>query len=67
MTLKRSVHSILQRTSLEHLKEIIIVDDCSDEAPYNIKKELNKIDKWNLVRILRNSNRQGLIRYINSF
>lgn len=64
MTLIRSVNSILQRTSIELVKEIILVDDCSDEAPYDIKKELYKIDKWKLVKVLRNSNREGLIRYI---
>ncbi|KAG8038061.1 hypothetical protein G9C98_006386 [Cotesia typhae] len=60
--LMRTVHSVINRTPPEFLEEILLVDDYSDKE--NLKVELEAyIDRWNgKVRLLRNEERQGLIR-----
>ncbi|XP_057334683.1 N-acetylgalactosaminyltransferase 7 [Microplitis mediator] len=60
--LMRTVHSVLNRTPPQFLEEILLVDDYSDKE--NLKAELEAyIDQWNgKVRLLRNEERQGLIR-----
>lgn len=64
MTLLRSINSILQRTTEEQIREIILVDDNSDIIDSNLKKEISRIDKHQKVKILRNNKREGLIRYV---
>ncbi|VDP17760.1 unnamed protein product [Soboliphyme baturini] len=54
--LLRTVHSVSERTPPELLKEIILVDDCSDKEAY-VSSRLTTP-----VRILRLSQREGLIR-----
>lgn len=62
-TLLRSVHSILDRTPENLLKEIVLVDDFSDIK--NLHSEIesylkeNKLDK---VKLLKTQQREGLIR-----
>lgn len=62
-TLLRSVHSILDRTPENLLKEIVLVDDFSDIE--NLHSEIesylkeNKLDK---VKLLKTQQREGLIR-----
>ncbi|KAH1021229.1 hypothetical protein HUJ04_010768 [Dendroctonus ponderosae] len=60
--LLRTVHSVLNRTPKQFLKEILLVDDYSDKE--NLKYDLdNYIEKFNgKVRLIRNSQREGLIR-----
>ncbi|XP_066872057.1 polypeptide N-acetylgalactosaminyltransferase 9 isoform X3 [Kogia breviceps] len=59
----RSVHSVVNRTPSRLLKEVILVDDNSD----NVELKLN-LDQYvskrypGLVKIVRNSRREGLIR-----
>lgn len=64
MTLLRSVYSIFQRTPIEYIKEIILVDDFSDylDLKETLEIELNKIDKYNKIKLYRNKKREGLIR-----
>ncbi|XP_038044634.1 polypeptide N-acetylgalactosaminyltransferase 11-like isoform X2 [Patiria miniata] len=62
-TLLRTVHSVLDRTPRELLQEIILLDDYSDFD--HLKAELDEyINKHlsPLVRVLHNSQREGLIR-----
>ncbi|XP_075212719.1 polypeptide N-acetylgalactosaminyltransferase 35A-like [Lycorma delicatula] len=63
-TLLRSVHSILDRTNHELLKEIILVDDFSDIEGSHEKVENYIKDKTfnGLVKLMRTSQREGLIR-----
>lgn len=58
----RTVHSVMNRTPDYILHEILLVDDFSDKA--NLKGKLDKyIEKFNgKVRIIRNKEREGLIR-----
>lgn len=60
--LLRTVHSVLNRTPKQILKEILLVDDFSDKE--NLKEDLqNYIQQFNgKVRLIRNSQREGLIR-----
>lgn len=60
--LLRTVHSVLNRTPPQFLEEILLVDDYSDKD--NLKSQLETyIEQWNgKVRLLRNNERQGLIR-----
>ncbi|XP_043286848.1 N-acetylgalactosaminyltransferase 7 isoform X2 [Venturia canescens] len=60
--LMRTVHSVINRTPPQFLEEVLLVDDFSDKE--NLKEELESyIERWDgKVRILRNHERQGLIR-----
>ncbi|CAM4545244.1 unnamed protein product [Leuciscus chuanchicus] len=59
----RSVHSVVNHTPAHLLKEIILVDDNSDsvELKFNLDRYVNKRYPG-LVKIVRNSKREGLIR-----
>ncbi|KAG2470498.1 GALT9 acetylgalactosaminyltransferase, partial [Polypterus senegalus] len=59
----RSVHSVVNHTPSHLLKEIILVDDNSDsvELKYNLDQYVKKRYP-ELVKIVRNSKREGLIR-----
>uniref|UniRef100_A0A3P8Z0U4 Polypeptide N-acetylgalactosaminyltransferase n=1 Tax=Esox lucius TaxID=8010 RepID=A0A3P8Z0U4_ESOLU len=59
----RSVHSLVNHTPAHILKEIILVDDNSDsvELKLNLDQYVNKRYPG-LVKIVRNSRREGLIR-----
>ncbi|KAK1159964.1 polypeptide N-acetylgalactosaminyltransferase 9 isoform X1 [Acipenser oxyrinchus oxyrinchus] len=59
----RSVHSVVNHTPPQLLKEIILVDDNSDsvELKFNLDQYVNKRYPG-LVKIMRNSKREGLIR-----
>ncbi|XP_030677577.1 polypeptide N-acetylgalactosaminyltransferase 9 isoform X2 [Nomascus leucogenys] len=59
----RSVHSVVNHTPSQLLKEIILVDDNSDnvELKFNLDQYVNKRYPG-LVKIVRNSRREGLIR-----
>ncbi|KAK7933954.1 hypothetical protein WMY93_004850 [Mugilogobius chulae] len=59
----RSVHSVVNHTPANLLKEIILVDDNSDsvELKFNLDQYVNKRYPG-LVKIVRNSKREGLIR-----
>ncbi|XP_050423671.1 N-acetylgalactosaminyltransferase 7 [Adelges cooleyi] len=61
-SLLRTVHSVLNRTPPQFLEEILLVDDFSDKE--NLKNKLEYyIEKFNgKVRLIRNSEREGLIR-----
>uniref|UniRef100_A0ABI7XW18 Polypeptide N-acetylgalactosaminyltransferase n=1 Tax=Felis catus TaxID=9685 RepID=A0ABI7XW18_FELCA len=59
----RSVHSVVNRTPSRLLKEVILVDDNSDSA--ELKTSLDQYVNRRypgLVKIVRNSRREGLIR-----
>uniref|UniRef100_A0A182RI09 Polypeptide N-acetylgalactosaminyltransferase n=1 Tax=Anopheles funestus TaxID=62324 RepID=A0A182RI09_ANOFN len=64
-TLLRSVQSVLNRTPAYLLKELILVDDCSDFEDLTVggrlENELKQLDT-DKVRLLRNVNREGLMR-----
>ncbi|XP_071014937.1 polypeptide N-acetylgalactosaminyltransferase 9 isoform X1 [Oncorhynchus clarkii lewisi] len=59
----RSVHSVVNHTPAHLLREIILVDDNSDsvELKFNLDQYVNKRYPG-LVKIVRNSKREGLIR-----
>ncbi|KAG5280885.1 hypothetical protein AALO_G00065100 [Alosa alosa] len=59
----RSVHSVVNHTPAHLLKEIILVDDNSDsvELKFNLDQYVNKRYPG-LVKIVRNTKREGLIR-----
>ena len=63
-TLLRSVNSILDRTPNEILNQIILVDDASDlsDLKTDLQMRLEEIDTKKKVKIIRNKNREGLIR-----
>lgn len=63
-TLVRSVNTIIKRTPSKILKEIVLVDDSSDleDLRMELKKNLNKLDSSQKVKIIRNKKREGLIR-----
>ncbi|XP_029166822.1 N-acetylgalactosaminyltransferase 7 isoform X3 [Nylanderia fulva] len=60
--LLRTIHSVINRTPSKFLEEILLVDDFSDKE--NLKGDLDSyIEQWGgKVRLLRNYERQGLIR-----
>uniref|UniRef100_UPI00398F1D45 polypeptide N-acetylgalactosaminyltransferase 9 isoform X2 n=1 Tax=Pristiophorus japonicus TaxID=55135 RepID=UPI00398F1D45 len=59
----RSVHSVVNHTPPNLLKEVILVDDNSDsvELKFNLDQYINKRYPG-LVKIVRNNKREGLIR-----
>ncbi|XP_050717980.1 N-acetylgalactosaminyltransferase 7-like isoform X2 [Eriocheir sinensis] len=61
-TLMRTVHSVIDRSPPQFLKEVLLVDDFSDKAA--LKEQLEDyITRWNgRVRLIRNKERAGLIR-----
>ncbi|XP_065342974.1 N-acetylgalactosaminyltransferase 7 isoform X1 [Cloeon dipterum] len=63
-TLMRTVHSVINRTPPQFLEEVLLVDDFSDKGFQNLKDKLETyIKKFNgKVRLIRNPERQGLIR-----
>ena len=58
--LLRSVHSILNRSPEDLLKEIILVDDASDMDQLKIDLE-NYMSQYQKVKIVRSPERVGLI------
>lgn len=62
--LMRTVHSVINRSPRPFLKEVVLVDDFSDKE--NLKGELETYIARNfprgLVRLVRNKEREGLIR-----
>ncbi|XP_040155703.1 polypeptide N-acetylgalactosaminyltransferase 35A [Anopheles arabiensis] len=64
-TLVRSIHTVLKRTPAYLLKELILVDDCSDFEDLTVggqlETELAQLGT-NKVRLLRNTDREGLMR-----
>lgn len=63
-TLVRSVNSVIQRTPEDILKQIILVDDFSDleDLKLNLDKKLEALDSNHKVKVIRNVQREGLIR-----
>lgn len=63
MTLIRSIKTVLDRTPEHLLKEIVLVDDFSelDDLKSKLEEEVKSLHS-NKVRILRNTQREGLIR-----
>ncbi|XP_060079284.1 polypeptide N-acetylgalactosaminyltransferase 5-like [Ylistrum balloti] len=59
--LLRSVHSIINRTPPELLKEVILVDDFSDMPHLHTPLE-EYMSRYEKVKIVRASKREGLIR-----
>ena len=65
-TLLRTIHSVLERTEDQHIYEIILIDDFSDDK--DIKFHLLKYVQEQLphkVRLIRTPERSGLIRARN--
>lgn len=60
--LLRTVHSVINRSPKEILKEVLLVDDFSDKD--NLKSSLDTyIERFDgKVRLIRNTQREGLIR-----
>ncbi|CAG9801447.1 unnamed protein product [Chironomus riparius] len=60
--LMRTVHSVLNRSPPQFLKEILLVDDYSDKT--DLKEKLDKyVERFDgRVRVIRNEEREGLIR-----
>lgn len=58
------MNTILKRTSVSILKEIILVDDYSDldDLKETLVNEIDKINTNNTIRLVRNDKREGLIR-----
>uniref|UniRef100_A0A7N8X4Y3 Polypeptide N-acetylgalactosaminyltransferase n=1 Tax=Mastacembelus armatus TaxID=205130 RepID=A0A7N8X4Y3_9TELE len=61
-TLMRTVHSVIKRTPRKYLAEIVMIDDFSNKV--HLKERLEEyIKQWNgLVKLFRNSKREGLIQ-----
>ncbi|XP_026463507.1 N-acetylgalactosaminyltransferase 7-like, partial [Ctenocephalides felis] len=60
--LLRTVHSVINRSPDYLLHEILLVDDFSDKEHLGVRLE-NYIKQWKgLVRLIRNHQREGLIR-----
>ncbi|CAI9728251.1 Hypothetical predicted protein [Octopus vulgaris] len=62
--LVRTVHSVINRSPPEYLKEVILVDDSSTKEELGSKLKQYIYDTWpdNIVRIVRTNERSGLIR-----
>lgn len=65
-TLIRSVYTVIKRTPSSILKEVILVDDCSDleelkHLQSNLEEKLD-LESSKKVQIIRNKDREGLIR-----
>ncbi|KAG1670152.1 putative polypeptide N-acetylgalactosaminyltransferase 9 [Nymphon striatum] len=59
--LLRTVHSVLDRSPPELLREVILVDDFSDQA--HLKEPLQAyVSKLDKVKVIRTEKREGLIR-----
>ncbi|XP_077421588.1 polypeptide N-acetylgalactosaminyltransferase 17-like [Vanacampus margaritifer] len=59
----RSIHSAVNHTPAHLLKEIILVDDCSDDEQLKGPLETYVNKRYpDLVKIIRNQKREGLIR-----
>jgi polypeptide N-acetylgalactosaminyltransferase len=67
-TLLRTVHSVLNRSPAKFLEEIILVDDKSEleHCGKPLEDELKKPYYRGKVRIVRNAEREGLIRSRNN-
>lgn len=59
--LLRTVHSILQRSKLELIEEILIIDDFSEQG-YDLEHLRPHLVSLKLVRLVRTQKREGLIR-----
>ncbi|XP_029641991.1 probable N-acetylgalactosaminyltransferase 9 isoform X3 [Octopus sinensis] len=62
--LVRTVHSVINRSPPEYLKEVILVDDSSTKEELGSKLKQYIYETWpdNIVRIVRTNERSGLIR-----
>ncbi|XP_072380186.1 N-acetylgalactosaminyltransferase 7 isoform X1 [Diabrotica undecimpunctata] len=60
--LMRTVHSVINRSPPNALKEILLVDDFSDKENLKSKLESNINEFKGKIRLIRNSQREGLIR-----
>lgn len=60
----RTVHSVINRSPPEYLKEVILLDDCSTrhELGEHLKNYIEETWPDNIVRIVRTKERSGLIR-----
>ncbi len=67
-TLLRTVNSVLNRSPPQFLEEVLLVDDKSelDHLHEPLEKELKQPYYLNRVRLIRNSEREGLIRSRNN-
>ncbi|CAG5132427.1 unnamed protein product, partial [Candidula unifasciata] len=61
-TILRSIHSIINRSPKHLLKEIVLVDDLSTDEELKEPLEMYIQQHFSIVRIVRNTRRQGLIR-----
>ncbi|KAF6025292.1 GALNT7 [Bugula neritina] len=61
-TLVRTVHSVINTSPPQYLKEIVMVDDFSDKEHLKDKLEEYLRQFKGLVKLFRNSQREGLIR-----
>lgn len=63
VTLLRSINTVLLRTPVELLKEIVLVDDFSDldDLKLQLENEIKQLP-MNKIRLIRNVQREGLIR-----
>lgn len=64
ITLLRSIQTVLQRTPVAVLQEIILVDDASDldDLKRPLEVHLDALPQRHLIRLHRNGQREGLIR-----
>lgn len=60
--LMRTVHSVIDRSPKHILHEIVLVDDFSDKQDLREKLEKYLIQFNGLVKLIRNEEREGLIR-----
>lgn len=62
----RTIHSVIDRTPKNLLREIILVNDQSDiDISANITEHLKDNDLQNLVKVVTPPEQLGLIRYKN--